>query len=71
MICNKRWSDDKWKTCKIVHQKDNDVVTKGWLIVEKKKRELDQCVDIARIQRTKVNNLYLKRVIFLDCEPVD
>lgn len=62
MICNKRWSDGKWKICK-VHQKDNDAVTKQWLIREKK-RELDQCVDKARIQRTKVNNLYLKRVIF-------
>lgn len=31
---------------------------------KKKRRELDQCVDKARIQRTKVNNLHLKRAIF-------
>lgn len=34
------------------------------VINQRKKWELDQCVDKARIQRTKVNNLYLKRVIF-------
>lgn len=40
------------------------------VINQRKKIELDQCVDKARIQRTNANNLNLKRVIFLLCDSV-
>lgn len=61
-ICNKAV---KWRQVKNMQS-----APKGqWrghktVINQRKKWELDQCVDKARIQRTKVNNLYLKRVIF-------